>query len=38
MLNRSGGRQLLRQLPEAIHLMCASKKGISTRQLHRMFG
>jgi transposase-like protein len=23
---------------QAIHLMCASKKGISTRQLHRMLG
>jgi transposase-like protein len=28
----------LRLWLQAIHLMCASKKGISTRQLHRMLG
>lgn len=28
----------LRMWLQAIHLLCASKKGISTRQLHRMLG
>ena len=28
----------LRQWLQAIHLLCASKKGISTRQLQRMLG
>jgi len=28
----------LRSWLQAIHLLCASKKGISTRQLHRMLG